>query len=79
MKIIDKLDRYLNDREYKIIIKDNYLDLVNYDEIIDFSIGKISVKIQDKIITVEGKNLTISKMVENEVLITGIIFNISIN
>ena len=36
-------------------------------------------KCDDKIINVEGKNLIISKMLDEEVLITGIISNVRIN
>ena len=79
MKILDRLDRYLSDLEYKIIIKENYVNIINYDEIIDFTLTNISVKYKNKIITIEGNNLTISKMVDNEVLITGKISNIRIN
>ena len=79
MKLMDRLDNYLYDREYKIIIKENYVNIVNYDEIVDFTLTKVSVKYKDKIIIIEGKNLTISKMVEDEVLITGNISNIRIN
>ena len=79
MKLINKLDRYLYDKEYKIIIKENYVNIINYDEIIDFNLNNISVKYQDKVIAIDGHNLTISKMVEDEVLIIGEISNIRIN
>ena len=79
MKIIDRLDNYLYDREYRIIIKENYVNIINYDEIVDFNLTKISVKYKNKKIVIEGTNLAINKMVEDEVLITGNITNISIN
>jgi len=79
MKLMNRFNNYLTDREYKIIIKENYINVVNYDEIIDFSINKITVKYKNKLIIVEGKNLVISKMLEQEVLITGNISNIRIN
>ena len=79
MKLRDRLDTYLYDREYKIIIKENYVNIINYDEIIDFTLNKISVKYQGKTIIIEGANLTISKMVIDEVLVTGKITNIRIN
>ena len=59
MKLINELDRYLYDREYKIIIKENYINIINYDEIVDFNLNKISVKNNKKIIIIEGNNLTI--------------------
>ena len=79
MKLINKLNNYLYDREYKIIIKDNSINIINYEEIINFTLNKISVKYKNKIIIIEGQNLVISKMLENELLITGNIFNVRIN
>ena len=79
MKIMNRLDNYLYDREYRIILKDKSLNIVNYGEIIDFSLNKIATKTNNKIITITGKNLTINKLMDDELLITGIILNISIN
>ena len=79
MKIFNKLENYLNEQEYKMVIRNNQINIVNYDEIVDFSSNKIIVKNRANLIIIEGKNLTISKMLDNEVLISGIISNIHIN
>ncbi len=79
MKLKNRLDNYLYDREYKITVKENYVDIVNYDEIVDFELTKISVRYKNKIIIIEGNNLTISKMIDNEVLVTGLVTSIRIN
>ena len=71
MKIKERIDNYLCDDEYKIIIKNNQINIINYNEIIDFSPVKISIKYCGKSIVIEGDNLTISKMIETEVLIIG--------
>ena len=76
---MNRLDNYLYDREYKITVKENYVDIVNYDEIVDFTLTKISVRYNNKIIIVEGNNLTISKMIDNEVLVMGLVTSIRIN
>ncbi len=76
---MDRLDNYLYDKEYKIIIKENYVNIINYDEIINFTLTNITVKYKNILIVIEGNNLTISKMIDNEVLITGKISNIRIN
>lgn len=76
---MNRLDNYLYDREYKIIIKENYVNVINYSEIVDFSTTKISLKYKDKIIIIEGTNLVISKMVDNEIVVIGCISNIRIN
>ena len=79
MRLKNNLERYLYDKEYKIIIKENYINIINYDEIVDFNLNKISIKYKDKLIIIEGNNLTINKMMEDEVLITGEIINIRIS
>lgn len=79
MKIKDRLESYLYDSDYKIIIKDNSINICNYTEIMDFSSSKISLKHKNKIILIEGKDLIISKMLKEEVLIEGSIQKISIN
>ena len=78
MNLMNRLNNYLYDREYKIIIKENSVDIINYDEIIDFTLNKISLKYKNKIISIEGTNLVITKMMDNEVLITGFINIVSI-
>jgi sporulation protein YqfC len=79
MRLISKLDRFLEDKNYQIIIKNNKVNIINFSEVIDFSINKISIRCDNQIINVEGKNLIISKMFDDEVLITGTIYNIRIN
>ena len=79
MKIINKINNYLEDNEYKIIIKDKQINIINYDEIIDFTLNRISIKYKEKIITIEGNQLYIIKMIEDEVLISGNIQVIRIN
>lgn len=76
---MDRLDNYLYDREYKIIIKENYLNVINYSEIVEFSTTRISIKCKRNIITIDGLNLVIAKMIDNEILVTGNISNVSIN
>ena len=79
MKLVNRVEAYLQDSEYKIIIKNNQINIVNYDEIIDFSLTKVSVRYKNKLFITEGKNLVISKMLKDEILIKGNIENIRIN
>lgn len=71
MDIFNKLDRYLTDKDYKIIIKNNYLNIINYNEVKDFSNTRIIVSSRNSTTTITGENLVISKMQDNEILITG--------
>ena len=77
MKLIKMIDNYINEKKYSMIYKNNKLNIINYSEIIDFSSNLISVRHNDNIYYIDGNDLVISKMMENEILITGKINNIN--
>lgn len=79
MKIINKLNRYLEETNCKIVIQKNSVNITNVDEIIDFSLNSITIKNNQNTIIIEGKNLIISKMEDDEILIRGTIYNVRIN
>ena len=76
MKLVRMIDDYVNEKKYSMIYKNNKLNIINYTEIIDFSSKLISIRYEDKVYHVEGSDLVISKMMDNEILITGNISNI---
>ena len=71
MNFVRKFSNYVNDDKYSMIYKNNKLDIINYSEIIDFTSSLISIRHEDKVYHIEGNNLVISRMMENEILITG--------
>ena len=71
MKLLNYLDRYLVDNEYKITILNDYINIINYQEIIDFSNKEISIKHNKGITIIKGNNLVVSKMQDEELLIKG--------
>lgn len=71
MKLFDKLDRYLVNDEYKVTIEKDRVNIINYLEIVDFSSDKVIVKHRDGITILLGNDLVVSKMLEDELLITG--------
>lgn len=73
MKIYDNLERFLNDHNFKVTYFNNKLNVSNYDEIINFGPKQIDIKYKEGIFTVNGDNLVITKMLDNEILITGTI------
>ena len=54
-----------------MIYKNNKLDVINYTKILDFSSNLISLEYRNKVYYIEGENLVISKMMDNEILIIG--------
>lgn len=79
LKLVRSIDNYINDKKFSILYKNNKLDIINYTKIMGFSDTKISISYLDSKYIIIGTNLVISKMLEEEVLITGNIEGISFN
>ena len=79
LKLVRSIDNYINDKKFSILYKNNKLDIINYTKIMDFSDTKISISYLDSKYIITGTNLVISKMLEEEVLITVNIEVISFN
>lgn len=76
-KLFRLIDDYTTEKTFKIIYKIDSLNVVNYTKILDFSSTLISFSYKKTSYYVEGENLVISKMMEDEILITGDIRKIS--
>ena len=71
MKLFNYLDRYLIDNEYKITITNNYLNIINYQEILDFTNKEIAIRHTNGLTIIKGNDLVVSKMQDEELLIKG--------
>ena len=71
MKLISKFQRYIDNDNFNMVYKNNSLDVINYKRIIDFTSDLISFEDKNKSYYVKGKDLVISKMLDNEILIIG--------
>ena len=78
MKLFDRIDNYISEYKYKVIIVNNSVNIVNYKKIIEFTDNVIKVESKDGITTVNGSNLVITKMLSDEILITGKIYSIEL-
>lgn len=71
MKILDKLSDYIYDKNMSIHIYENRVNIVNYKEISSFNSNKIVITYNNGSITVGGSKLVVSKLLSNELLISG--------
>ena len=69
----------LNNKNYEINLRDNYLHLINYINILDISSNKIRIMLNNNTIEIDGNTLLISALDENELLIKGNIIGIRFN
>lgn len=71
MGLRQRVDNYLTDKKYVITYEENQVNVNNYIEILDFSPAVVSIKHNKGITKIKGKDLVVSKMLDNEVLIIG--------
>ncbi len=62
---------YILENEFKITIFTNKIDILNYLEIDHFDDVKIIVRFTKGLVIIKGDNLTISKLLNDELLILG--------
>lgn len=73
-----KIKEYLNSSKLKMNYIDNKLNIVNYTEIVLLTEEKIIIKKDNDIIVINGKNLSLLKLLEYEILINGTIKSIEL-
>ncbi len=74
--MLKDLRNYILESDFKIIYLKNKLDIVNYECIDHFSTDKIMVRYSDGVVIVKGEGLIISKLLDDEILVSGFIKNI---
>ena len=74
--MLDNLRSYVLEDKFKITIFINKIDIQNYKEIDHFDDTKIIVRYNRGHVIIKGENLTISKLLNDELLIIGKIKNI---
>jgi len=78
MKIINNIRSFLLEDDFEIRIYKNKINIVNYDSIGHFDSNKIIIYYSLGYIFIKGDNLVVSKLMKDELLITGEIKNIEL-
>ena len=76
MSIYEELKTYINDSNFKLVYTNKYLNITNYTKIIILEDEKIEILISKRIIKIRGKNLKLRRIMNMELLITGIIYEL---
>ena len=76
--MLEKVDRFLNDREFRFTIYENKIHIINFKQIMTLEENKVSFKSNKKTIHITGNNLVVRKLLEEEMLITGKITKIEV-
>lgn len=76
--MIREVINYIKDINFKIIYVNNSVDIINYGVILEIKDDLVTLKKEDKIIMIYGKNLKLNKLLDEEILITGSIKTIEL-
>lgn len=71
MKLINSFRNYILDEEFKINIFKNKVNVVNYTDIVNFTSKEVTIKYDGGLLLIIGNNLSISRLLIDEVLVTG--------
>lgn len=69
--MLNKLKDYINDNEFRITIFSDRIYVVNYKEVLSLEDERISFSTSNGRIIVKGDHLTLNKLLDREVLISG--------
>ena len=69
--VLKNIVNYVRNNEFYINIWKNKINIVNFKEIIILEDEKIVIKSDESKIIIRGRNLSINKLLDNELLITG--------
>lgn len=62
---------YVFENKLKLIYMDNKLNIVNYKKVTGFDSNKIIIQCDSKLVIISGNDLVISKLLLDELLISG--------
>lgn len=76
MNIIKSIRSYISEDDISMTILNNKINITNYIDIGHFDSNKVIVKTNYGNIIIKGNNLVVSKLLNDEILITGEFNNI---
>lgn len=76
--MLERISNYVNDREFRIVFYGDKVHIINYQKIISLENNYISIISNNKKLSITGSNLVLNKLLDNEMLITGIITKLEV-
>lgn len=73
------MDRYMNDREFRFTVYEDKVHVMNFKQILVLEDYYISFQSYSSTISIHGEHLVLSKLLENEMLIKGVISKVEVH
>ena len=78
MHMIHKFRSYLLDEEFELNLYKNRIHIINYVSIGHFDSNKVIINYDEGSIVIKGKNLVVSRLMNDEILVKGDFQNIEL-
>lgn len=69
--MLKSLNKYIKNNEFSINIWSNFININNFTDIIILEDNKVIVTILERKIIINGENICINKLLDNELLLSG--------
>lgn len=76
--MIEKVDSWLKDNHFQMTITNNGLYIKNYIQLLGLEESLVLIKVKNKTISIKGTNLSLKKILQNELLLKGTIKKIEV-
>ena len=71
--MFNQINNYINDKEFRFTIYENKIHILNFKRIISLEENRISFQGANQKIIIEGNHFIVSKLLDQEMLIMGVI------
>lgn len=72
------LRNYINDVEFRVDLYKDKVHIVNYTKIVTIEKTRISIRYSSGMLIIKGKDLALKKLLDDEILIKGIINSVEL-
>ena len=73
-----ELRNYINDVEFRVNLYKDKVHIVNYTKIVTIEKSRISIGYSSGMLIIKGKDLALKKLLDDEILIKGIINSVEL-
>ena len=77
--MFNRIIEYINDDEFRLTVLENRIYIINYLKIISLDDDRISFLTKKGRVIIKGSKLSLNKMLDDEVLIGGVVSNIEVD
>lgn len=76
--MLDRIKKYIVDNEFRLIFFEDKIYIINFDKILELTVNEVTIKESNKLYIIKGEGLSLKRLLEKEILISGKIGTIEV-